>query len=956
LDADGWEKLQELLDRALSLSGRERDAFLDQASTEQPDLADELRSLVMTAETPMTLLDGHVSLETEADMKDARLGPWRLLEQLDEGGMGSVYIAERADGVYQQRVALKIAHTGLTGGAMAERFSRERQILAGLHHPNIAGLLDGGTTPDGRPYLVMELVEGETLLEWARERPLRERLALFAKLCHAVDFAHRNLIVHRDLKPANILVAGNEPKLLDFGIARLLADEGGTGASNTRLMTPEYASPEQIRGDGVTTVSDIYSLGVILYELLTGKRPHDEAATDYAMLALILNTRPVRPSEVVSGPMERALRGDLDTITLMALRKEPDRRYPSADRLAEDIERYLEGFPVRARKETVTYLARKFIQRNAVASALTASLFLALMIGTVVLAYQRIAVGKARDRAEQESRLANKVSDYLLNVFSSADPYGPAGGDETARELLTRAVQDIETTMIDEPGMRATMLHTMGRAHMGLGLYPEAERLLEQAEEIRQSLFAPDHPDRLASRAGRARLASTTGDYETALALTEPATVPGDSRIGFGLIRASALFSLGRYAEARAILDEMETETPGQASERLHLLADIAYRDSAYSRVIALRKQALSILEEAGLASSQGYEDGKEQLALTYRRLNQLEEAERLMLEVMAVREQRFGPESAAVAESLHNLAWLYFRQGRFTEMREAIEASLRIRSEVFGPESVRVASTMNRMGGWYLVIGDYQRALEIYLHVADLYRARLATNHNSYAMALNNAGQALLFLGEFDAAENQLSEALRIRESRGVNRLTDIGASTYYLGELALRRGDLATAAVMQERTHEIFEEVLGLENVNTACTIGQIATRLAHEGRTEEALARFEAAIEILDEADERCSTYIYPILTDAGFTELRAGDLDRAAWRFAEAESIFVTLPGMANHPDRGWVLHGRALVAEESGDLVKACSLGREALALIARELDENHPRRKAIARLLQRCSY
>ena len=442
------------------------------------------------------------------------IGPYRLLSEIGRGGMGSVFSAARGDGEYQQRVAIKLIRPGPGSRSMARRFRSERQILANLDHPHIARLLDGGTTGDGRPYFVMELIEGTRIDEYCdrRRSTVSERLELFEGVCSAVAYAHRNLVVHRDLKPGNILVtADGSPKLLDFGIAKLLDPAAlphtiERTRSGLAPMTPPYASPEQILGQPITTASDVYSMGVLLYKLLTGRLPFEPGGlTPLEDLA----REPPRPSAAVMLPAEgtaggepsvrisylrrrslqqlrRRLAGDLDNIVLKALRREPERRYSSVERLAADLRRHLDGLPVQVRGASLRYRTGKFLHRHRLVVA-AASVVLALIVGSAV------QITRQRNLAEQQRDRAERVSEALIDLFENLDPNETAGNGITAREILDRGVENAALELRDQPRTQAAVQTAIGKVYRNLGLYDQARQLLESSLKQRRELLGAEH-------------------------------------------------------------------------------------------------------------------------------------------------------------------------------------------------------------------------------------------------------------------------------------------------------------------------------------------------------------------------------------------------------------------------------------------------------------------------------
>src|SRR6266851_1760571 len=448
MNAETWQQLKTCFHSALELSPEERTAFLIQACDGDDELRDRVERLLASHEdagsflaSPAIIDAGVISAvdETEGgghnDRIGQRIGPYEILREIGHGGMGTVFLAVRADDQYRKEVAVKIVNKGMDTDTILRRFVMERQILANLEHPNIARLLDGGTTLDGLPYFVMEHVEGETIIHYCDQHRLHtlERLQLFRQVCSAVQFAHQNLTVHRDLKPSNIIVtADGTPKLLDFGIAKLLgSDLPEATATVSRWLTPEYASPEQLRGLPMTTTSDVYSLGVVLYELLTGHRPFNfESRSPEEVARLITAGEPIKPSVIINrtnntrltddaahrpltpeaishtrdgnvDKLRRRLAGDLDNILLKALRKEPERRYASVQEFSEDLRRHLEGLPVLARPDTLSYRTCKFITRHKAGVAAAAMVLLTLMSATIITSWQARVARQERAKAER---------------------------------------------------------------------------------------------------------------------------------------------------------------------------------------------------------------------------------------------------------------------------------------------------------------------------------------------------------------------------------------------------------------------------------------------------------------------------------------------------------------------------------------------------------------------------
>jgi serine/threonine-protein kinase len=597
----------------------------------------------------------------------ARLFPgYEVLRLLGRGGMGAVYLARRADEEYEQRVAVKLLHPGFASAGLVRRLRSERQILALLDHPNIAKLLDGGTTEDGQPYLVMELITGTRIDAYCDEHGLgvRERLLLFRQVCDAVHFAHQNLVVHRDLKPSNILVtAQGTPKLLDFGIAKLveapqLPHSVEVTKSLLHAMTPSYASPEQLAGRNVTTVSDVYSLGVILYKLLTGRLPRRIDLHSPQALEAELAREPERPStaasrqdDEASNPpsvsrerldtrqLRRQLRGDLDTIVLMALRTEPDRRYGSVEQLTDDLRRHLEGMPVRARRDTFSYRAAKFLRRNRLAVAAAAVIF-GLVLGLAVnatlqarrVAREREVAEQQRSRAERERDKAKRVADFMAALFETA------GNTQeiTARELLDQGAAKLYGELKgDDPEIRATLLGAVGNVYAVTESSSEAKRHLGEALRVREKLFGSDHLD-----------------------------------------VAEVLDHLAWAERAAGEVDSAEK----------HALRGLRIRRRQLAPDDPLVADSLLVL------------------ASIYRDMQRLEAAEKLTLQGLRIHESRFGPASDEVANIYGTLGLIYRDGGKLAEAEAAFRRSLAIKEHLFGPDPPEGATALNNIA---LVLHD---------------------------------------------------------------------------------------------------------------------------------------------------------------------------------------------------------------------------------------------------------
>ncbi|HTY41403.1 MAG TPA: serine/threonine-protein kinase [Thermoanaerobaculia bacterium] len=643
-----WREVKGLFDRAMELPEAERAVFLDAERLRDPALAAEVARLLDAHAAAGEFLErpalDQVRLVAPPEAAPERIGPWEIEREIGHGGMGTVYLAARSGDGFRQTVALKIVRRGMDTDFVLERFRGERRILAGLDHPGIARLLDGGSTETGAPYFVMEYIDGRHLLEDARARDLSvpERLRLFLPVCDAVAYAHRHLVVHRDIKPSNVLVtADGVPKLLDFGLAKLLRPDadGADGRTETalRLLTPDYASPEQVRGEPVTTATDIYSLGVVLYELLTGNRPYRATGrSPEAIARAVCEEEPARPSAVAP-----SLRGDLDNVVLMALRKEPERRYASVEQFAEDVRRYLDGRPVAARKDTLRYRTGKFVTRHKAAVSVTAAAALLLAGATVAAFQQAREARRERAAAERHFNDVRALADAFLFEFHDAIKDLP--GATPARELVVRRaleyLEKLSSLKADDVALQrevATAYERVAKVQGGLleahlGDTRGARASLAKALAIRRALAAAPGagvPDQTALAETRLQLAGvllTEGD--AAAAVTEArgavatlsavaAAAPADRTLEVGVARGRRTLglALARAENRTAALAELDAAartfealaagdpaTPGYRRELaithqmiVHALGGTRERDRAaasYARAAALQEE-----------------------------------------------------------------------------------------------------------------------------------------------------------------------------------------------------------------------------------------------------------------------------------------------------------------------------------------------------------------------------
>lgn len=807
-----------LFSRALELPSSERSAFLDSECAGNAPLRALLDELLGAADDTRDPLfdaarDHQQSLLQEAEgvlrtsPPSRRLGAYRLLRELGHGGMGVVFLAERADGEFEQKVALKVVQQGASQRRLT-RFRQERQILASLDHPGIAHLLDGGLTPDGLPYLAMEYVNGQPIDVYCRDRalPLRQRIELFLDVCGAVSAAHRQLIVHRDLKPSNILVTSDGTvKLLDFGIAKLLSPEPGRSMTveHTRVMTPSYASPEQFLGRHITVASDVYQLGLLLYRLLAGRLPYDVRTGNVAETEKLICEVPApKPSSAVrelsrdsttegvgrnaeASPMafdfagwSKALRGDLDNILAKALEKAPEDRYPSVDAFAADLERHLAGEPVSARSPTFGYVAGKFIARHRLAVA-AGSAALALSIAGIYGHTSRVTA--ERDRAEQallaveQARSeAETLSRSLIDLLELSDPERNPEAAVDASAMLERSVEHARQNLADHPQARSRFLHTIGEIYTKRGQLEVAEELVREALATREDLLPSQHP----------------------------AVIESVNQLGVIVGR------LRRFEEAETLLDRaLAARRRGGDHElvatTLNNLGNLYWRQGLLAEAEAQHRQALGLREGLG--------------------------------------------DPVRIGDSANNLGVLINAQTRYREAVPFLERALAAHLEAFGPDHPTPAVALNNLGSSELGLGRWREAEKNFRRAATIWQKAYGPNHVRTQRAEYNVASTLRLQGRTAQSLQMLRALLRRQESAESRDEQEIARTLSLLGRVQMQVGDLQTAEETLDRALTMRTEILGAEHVSTLTTRTYAAELARLRGRLQEAEAELRSLVEL-------------------------------------------------------------------------------------------------------------
>ncbi len=850
-------QIEAAFEQALELPEGLQSAWLTRTHGSDPELVAEVRAM-LEAHRAAGILDSlPVRPGAESGPAERRVGPYRILRELGRGGMGVVYLAERDDGQFRKRVAVKILRSSPDAEELHARFLAERQILASLNHPNIAQLLDGGVTDGRLPYLVMEYVDGVPITDYcdAQRLGLRARLALFSDVCAAVSHAHQNLIIHRDLKPSNITVTRDgQVKLLDFGIAKLMnPDLGAFTAPVTRthhrVMTPEYASPEQIRGDPLTTASDVYSLGIVLYQVLTGHSPYRlTRRSAQEIVEAVCEREPDRPSTRVMGTehvyledgstreitpdgvsgargvtierLRRQLRGDVDAIVMMSLRKEAARRYGSADALGQDIARYLEGRPVTAHQGSRWYRVRKRLVRHRLEAAAAVVVATSLLAGAGLATWQAAVARSERDRAqaallsaEQSLRQTEEVTDFLVALFEASDPEASAGDTITARELLERGLRRADA-LAAEPAVQARVLGAIGRVHRSLGEYERAAPLLERSLTLRRESLGPENIEVAEGMQELATLLRLRGTYPAAESLYR-SSLDLQRRIAPGDVLRAAT-TLHEFAALQ------------------HTMGRYAVADSLYREAYALRVARLGEEHPRTLATL-------DQIAVVTRDRGSRDSAGVILSRVLQIRERVLGPDHPDVATTLSQLASIHAGRGEWAQTEALLRRALRIRERAFGADHPEVARTMSQVASTLTFQGRLEEAETMHRRSLAVLRRTIGPDHTTIAAALNSLGLVLKDRGRRADAEAAFRESVEMyRRIFGTDH-AHLATSLRNLATIRAQRGDPVGAESLFVQSLDMRRRMLGPRHSFVASSMGDLARFRRDQSRFAEAEALY-------------------------------------------------------------------------------------------------------------------
>lgn len=828
-----WRQLEMLFHSAAELPTDERSIYLEEACGGDAELRRRIEMLLAAADKTFGFIEKPLqeaaqNVMASGDTAGRRIGEYVVIRELGSGGMGQVYLARRADGEFEHQVAIKLMRSAFSPSqGMVSRFRAERQILANLEHPYIARLLGGGITADGLPYLVMEYVDGAPIIDYCKLRKLciDEKLLLFRQVCEALEYAHRHLVVHRDIKPVNILVTQDGvPKLLDFGIAKLLgqemADDGVRTVATERFLTPDYASPEQILGQQITTSTDVYALGALLYEMLCHVRPFGGERKDVLETArLICSKTPEPPStvalhnaEIPSGEARR-MRGDLDNFVLMAMRKEPVRRYASVAQLSADIDAYFKGRPLSAAPDSWRYQAGKFVRRHKTEVTLAA-----LMV--VALTGFSIGMGVLAQRAKREQLQSDQEAQFMSAMFQAATPEEAQGRTITARDLLDRGARRVDRDLASQPAVRAAMLDNIASAYRGLGIDDRAQLLMQRAYQINEQVLGANALPTIHSLDGVAELYRDQAKWsqaesslqqvltarEHALSPSNPVLVDTMGELG------ECLYWEGKNQQAEAILrkalllDHRLGTTEAGANVR-NYLALVLTRRSSFGEAAALLREAVDLDRQMHGPESPGYARSLHNLCGTLIDAGDLPDAETKLRETVSLKRKILGNDHPELALTLNNLAFVLLQEGNFYAAEPVVRETLRIWMKNYGESQYRVGLAYGKMGDLLEEKGDYHSAETYYRRALDVLSKAGGPKWMPGGI-LENIARLDLDRRDYRDAETYAQQALDLRlrlnhdDPEIASSLTDIALAHEFLGDAKGAEAPLRQALALRQAT----------------------------------------------------------------------------------------------------------------------------------------------------------
>ena len=781
-------------------------------------------------------------IEAQRASTPLALGPgesvagYRLLRELGRGGMSIVWLADRTDGIVKRAVALKLPLVALSSTAQVERFARERDMLAALTHPNIARLYDAGVTQSGQPYMVLELVEGMPITAYCDRHQLsvRVRLQLYLQVLAAVEHAHQHLVVHRDLKPSNILVdAQGQVKLLDFGIAKLITgpDQASPASDLTQVggscLTPLYAAPEQLSGEPISTVTDVYALGLMLHELLSGSLPNSNSALEQPSVARILDVRLNDEATLPSrAPMDATvaaargatsverlratLSGDLDTIVSKALRRHRADRYSSVERYADDIRRFLADQPIAARPPSPLHATRLFLRRNRGVSIAVAVLVVVAVSSAFLVDQQRDLASEARIRAEVEAETAKQTTGFMVSLFNMTDPSEARGNSITAREVMDKGAARIDEELTEQPAIQATLMETIGAVYTSLGLYDQAVPLLRSALDRRRALYGGKHVDVARSMDRLCEVLKLKAEYEPALHMCREA-----------------------LTLRRELLGNEHADTALSAYE----LADLLGRTGEFAKAEPLFREALTLRRKLFAARSPEVARSLEGLALNLYDQGHFKDSEALLREAVAMRRGLYDGPHPQLAEALNNLGFVIDEIGKDGEAEQLYREALEMKRVLLGKDHPEIAIGLNNIAVALYEQRKYDAAEVYYRSALEMQRKLLPADHPDVAMTLNNLAFVTHDKGDLKTAIELSQASLEMYRRTGGAEHPSVARGMHNLALWTIESGDLVSAKRLLRTTLELRKKILGPEHADVADTMTLLAGVLVETQGYDEA-----------------------------------------------------------------------------------------------------------------------
>lgn len=831
MDKNIWNDIKTIFFKAVEMDGKEREDYLTDRCKD-PMLKQEIDTLLSAHDKSNKFLENSIvpaepAIDNNSLFIGKTFGKYKIDRLIARGGMGLVYLGIRDDEVKQQ-AAVKIINPGVVSGTVIKRFQTERQTLANLNHPNISRLLDGGITEDGIQFLVMEYIDGIPIDEYCDNNKLnvKDRLSLFLKVAAVVQYAHQNLVVHKDLKPNNILITQDgEPKLLDFGIAKILSPENNPLETVTQRgmwnLTPEFASPEQINGAPITTSSDVYSLGIILYRLLTGHSPYKIKSVFHSDISKIITySEPTKPSEIIFktivnkfeennseinpdtisrtregsiDKLHKKLVGDLDNIISMAIRKEPERRYSSVDNLTDDIKRYLNDRPVNAHSDSLIYRSRKFIKRNKTAVIPAAIIFSLINLGLAGVLWQGHLAGIERDIAKLEADKSNRIKSFLLEMISSPDPL-KEGSEVKVIDVIQKASAKLQSELINHPQIEAEIRTMLGNTYQNLGIYDSAETELTKALDLNKKIYGDQSKETAMSLKNIGLIYHYKGDYEKAE---------------------------DYYKKSLEKLKSIETNPSFERALVLDAYGTLMTDQGEYERAEKITEDALQIAEAIKGPEDPDVAQIKNNLATSYNYLGKLDLADSLYEESLRVFRKIYGNFHIRVSSSLNNLAFINIFKKEHKQALPLLEEALNIKIVVLGNDHPDLINAYSNVGSTYFNIDDYDNAEKYMKASIDVGLKNYSENNVNLSRPYMWYGRVLIVNKKINEGLNYLKEAFDIRKREfGIKNNLTLTAQSLY-GKSLLNAGKLIEAEKYLVESYNGLSEIIGNEKESTQNTL---------------------------------------------------------------------------------------------------------------------------------------